>query len=109
MVDPAPHRPLRSVGEVLGTGRLPRDFVEALSVRFRITREEAGPLSTEEKSIRGVHSFLAHFTSRVDLVPGFERVALMQVYLDRKVHLLHLLFSVPVGPYSTVWWLFACG
>ena len=35
------------------------------------------------------------------MVPGFERVALMQVDQDGTMHLLHLLLSVPVDLYST--------
>ena len=77
MVDPDPPRPPRSVGEVLGTGRLPRNLVKATSAWFRVTREDGRPLSVEKQSGRGVHSFLAHLASGVDLVPGFEWVALL--------------------------------
>ena len=33
---------------------------------------------------------------------------LIGVDQDGTVHLLHLLFSVLVGLYSTAWWLFSC-
>ena len=107
MVEPDPPRPPRSVGEVLGSGRFPDDLVNALSARFRVVREDSGSLTTEKRSDRGVHAFLVHLASRVDPVPGFEQVALLQVDPDGMVHLLHLLFSVPVGLYSTAWRLFA--
>ena len=62
----------------------------------------------EKRSGRGFHSFLDHLDSMVDPVPGFKRVALVQVYHDRMVHLLYSMFSVPVGLYSTDRRLFAC-
>ena len=55
-----------------------------------------------------MYSLLAHPDSRVEPVPGFKRVALLQVNLDRTVHILNLLFSVPVGPYSTARRIIAC-
>ena len=41
-------------------------------------------------------------------VPGLERVRLVRVDPDRRVHLMHLLFSVRVNVYSTQCFLFAC-
>ena len=93
---------------MLGIGQLLGDLVEALLAWFRVTREDGGSLSIEKRSGRGVHSFLAYLASGVDPVPGFERVVLLQVDLDGTVHLLHLLFSVPAGLYSTAWRLFTC-
>ena len=52
--------------------------------------------------------FLSHLASRVDPLPGLERVALPQVNLDGIVLFLHSLFSVPIGLYSTASWLFNC-
>ena len=86
---------------MLGTSSLPGNLVKALSERFRDMREEVVSLLTEKRSGRGVHSFLAHIASGVDMVPGFEGVAILQVDLDGTVHLMHLLFSVPVGMYYT--------
>ena len=85
------------MGEVLGTVRIPDNIVGALSSRFRITRADVGLLSTENRSSCGINSFLRHLASGVDLFPVFERVELMQVEQDGMVHLLHSLFSVPVG------------
>ena len=48
-----------------------------------------------------MHSFLVHLASGVDPVPNFERVGILQVDPDGTVHLLHSLFSVPFGLYST--------
>ena len=51
----------------------------------------------EKRSGCGVHPFQANLASRVDPVPGFERVALLQVKIEGMVLLLHSLFSVLVG------------
>ena len=96
------------MGELLSNVRLPEDIVAALSARFGVTKEDGGLLSLEKRSGRGLHSFLAHLESWVDPVPDFERVALFQVDLDKTVHLMHSLLSVPVGLYSTARRLFAC-
>ena len=101
MFDLNPPPPPWLVGEVLGTGRLPDNISAALSDRFQVTNEDSEPLSPEKRSGRGVHSSLTHPSSRVDLVPGFDRVVLLQVDSDGTVHVLHSLFSVPVDLYST--------
>ena len=90
----------RLVGEVLGTGQLPDNLVAALLARFRVTKEDGGPLSPEKRYGRGVYSFLAHVASGVDPVPNFERVGILQVNPDGTVHVLHSMFSVPVKLYS---------
>ena len=72
-----PPPPPRSVGEVLGIGRLPDGLVAELSAGFQFTKEYGGPLSTEKRSGRGFHSFLTHLASRVDPVPGLKRVMLL--------------------------------
>ena len=93
---------------MLGTSQFPKNVARALLVWFHLKRGDGGPLSTEKRSGRGIHSFLGHIASGVDTVPGFERVACLQVEPGRTVHLLHLLFSVQVGLYSTAWWILAC-
>ena len=70
-------------------------------------REDGGSISTEKQSGRGVYSFLAHFASGVDPVPGFKLVAILQVNQDGTLQLLHLLFSFQVSLYSMAWRLFA--
>ena len=67
-----------------------------------------GALTTERRTVRGLYSFLSHLVSGVDPVPGFERICLIWVDPDRMLHLMHLLFSVPVGLYSTARRLFDC-
>ena len=108
MVDPNPPRPPWSVGEMLRTGRFPNNLFEAVSARFRDTKEDVGLLLTEKRSGRGVHYFLAHLASRMDPVPGFDQVALLQVNPDGTVHLLNSYFTVLVGLYSTARRVFAC-
>ena len=107
MVNLDPPPPPRSVGEVLGTGQLPDNLVAALSDRFRVTKEDDRPLSPEKRYGRGVHYFLANLASRVDPVPGFDRVGLLQVNPDGMVHILHSMFSVPVDLYPSARRLFA--
>ena len=71
-----------------------------MSDRFRVAKEDGGPLSRDKRSGRGVHSFLVNLASRVDPVPGFERVVLLQFDPDGTVHFLHSIFSVLVDLYS---------
>ena len=102
---PDPHWLPRSVGEVIGTGRLPNNLVRALSARFIVTREDGGLLSSYLSSGQGIHAFLGHLTSRVDPDPGLDLLALIGVDRDGTVHVLPLLFSVPARHYSIEWQL----
>ena len=97
MVDPEPPRPPWSWGEVLGIVRLPNDLIRALLARFRVTREDGGPLSTDKWSVHGIHYLLGNPAYSVELVPAFEQVVLIQVNYEGMVYLLHLLLSIPVG------------
>ena len=106
MVDPP--WPPRLVGGVLGTSHLPDNFARALLAWFLVTREDGGLISMEKSSDRGLHYLLGHLASRLDPVLGFEQVALIGINQDGTVQLLHSLFSVPVGLYSTAQWLFTC-
>ena len=108
MVDPNPPRMIPSVGEVLRTVRLPDELVEALLGRFQTIQEEGGQPTTERRTGRSLHSFLSHLASWFEPVLGLERLSLLEVDQDLTVHLLHLLFSVPVDLYSTGRQLFAC-
>ena len=82
MVDPAPPRLSRFVVEVIRTGLLLHDLVEALSGRFLFTKEDGGPLSTEQYTVRGLHAFLSQLTSGVDPTPGLSVIALLGIYQD---------------------------
>ena len=82
MVDPDPPRPPRLVGELLGNIRLLYELVKALSCRFRTVWEDGGPLLMEIWYVRVLHSFLSRISSGVDLVSGFERLALLGVDQD---------------------------
>ena len=48
---------------------------------------------------QGIHAYLGQLASRVNPVPGLERLALLWVERYITVHLLHLFFSVLVGQY----------
>ena len=56
----------------------------------------------------GLHSFLLHLALGELPVPGLERVTLVGVDKDGRVHIMHSLFSVRVNVYSTECQLFAC-
>ena len=83
------------------------DLVAALSSQFRVTKEDGGPLSPDKRSGWGVHLFLAHLASGVDLVPGVERMGLLQIDPDETLHILHSMSSVLFDLYSTARRLFA--
>ena len=106
MVDPDLPPPPQLVGGVIGTVRLHDDLVKKFSAWFRVTKEDGWTMSSEKRSGREFHSLLSHMASGMDPVPGFKRVALLQVEPDGTVHILHSLFSVPVSLYSTSCCLF---
>ena len=98
----------RSVSEVLVTGRFPNSFVGDLSARFRRTGPNGNPLLANLRKGGGVHAFLALLTDEASPVPGLADHTLLGVYRDVGAHILHLLFSVPVGPYDPYRRLFGC-
>ena len=63
---------------------------------------------SDKCSGRGIHFFLAHIVSGVELVPRMERVTLVGVDPDGKFCLFHSLSYFRVDLYSTIWRLFAC-
>ena len=65
-------------------------------------------MSTDKRTGRGLHYFLAHLAAGVDLIPGLEQLALLGFEPDRTVHLFHSLLSVPVDLYLSTSHLFAC-
>ena len=60
-----------------------------------------GALSSELRPRQVLHAFISHLASGVDLELGLERVALIGVYRDGMVHVVHSFLSIPVDPYST--------
>ena len=100
MADPKPYRRLCSLDEVLRSGRLHDSFFGALSARFRLTRLDGTPLSTDLWKVRGVHVFLGPLTSEAAPVPVFAELTLLRVDQDGGAHILHSVVSVPVGPYD---------
>ena len=107
MADLGRCRPPQSVAEVLGSCLLPVDFVRALSARFRLTGPNGTPLSTDLWKGR-VHTFLGRLTAEAAPVLGLAERTLLGVDRDGEAHILHSLFSVPVGPYDPGQWLFGC-
>ena len=71
MVNQDPRWPLRSVGELLGTGRLPNKLAKALSPWLWIIKKYRGDLSMKVRSGQGIHTFLGHLAYGVDPFPGF--------------------------------------
>ena len=58
------------------------------------------PLSTHLRKGKGLHAFHGFVTAEAAPVPGLTELMLLEVNRDRGAHILHLLFSVPVGPYD---------
>ena len=88
------------VEEVLGTGRLPDNFVGALSIRFRVTDKEGGTLLLNLRSGQGLHTYLGILAARLESAPGMECLALLTVDYDEEVHVLHSFSPTQVGPYA---------
>ena len=95
MVCPNPSHPSRLVGGVLRTCQIPNKLDRDLSAQFRVMKEYGGALSVEVRSSRGIYSFLGILAFGIDPVPGFSVLALLAVYWDGSVHLLHYLFYIP--------------
>ena len=95
----------QSVAEALGTGAIPAAILVAHSHTIRM---EGTARTPEERSGRGLHSFLAHIVLGEVPVPSLEQVTLVGVNPDRQVHRMHLLFSASVNVYLTECRLFAC-
>ena len=108
MVDSGLPRSPRSVVEALGTGTIPADLAAILAAHSRTVRKDGSDRTPEERMGRGLHSFLSHLVLGEVMVPGLERVTLVGVEKDGRVHLMHSLFSVRVDVYSTECRLFAC-
>ena len=79
MGDPNPPRPPWLDGEVLDNRRLPGDLVRALLDWLGVTGEDGGPLSSDTRSVQGIHAFLGNLASRMDIDPGLECPALIGV------------------------------
>ena len=96
-----------SVPEVLGTGLIPSELVAILTEHSRIVRKDGSVRIPEERTSWGLHVFLSHLALGEVPVLGLEKVTLVGVDEDGRVHLMHLLFSVRVNVYSTECCLFA--
>ena len=108
MVNQGPPQTPHSVAEALGTGAIPADLAAILAAHSRTVREDGTARTPEERSGRGIHSFLAHLALGEVPVSGLERVTLVGVDPDGRLHLMHSLFSVRFNLYSTECRLFAC-
>ena len=94
--------------EVLGTARLPIDFVRVLSAQFILTGCDGTHLSTDLRKVGGLHAFLFRLTAGAAPVPGLAELALLGFDQDGEAHILHLLFSFPIGPHEPNQRLFGC-
>ena len=93
-------RPPRLVDEVLGNGRLPNNFVRVLLARFQLNSTNGNPLSTDLWKGEGLHVFLGNLTAESAPVLGLAELTLLWVDRDGGAHIIHSLFSSPVGPYD---------
>ena len=108
MGDPPSHPPHRLVAKVLGTVRLPDNFIGALSAQFRVTNVESEALFAELRYGRGLHAFLGILATYLDQSSNLERFALLPVDWYGEMHVLHSLFSVLVGTYDPECYLSGC-
>ena len=81
----------QSAAEALGTGAVPADLAAILVLYSRTAR------MPEERSGRGLHSFLVHLALGEVLFTGLERVMFVRVDPDGRVHLMNSTFSVRVN------------
>ena len=58
--------------------------------------------------MRGLHAFIGSLTADAAAVPGLAELTLLEMDRDGGSHILHSLFSVPVGPYDPDRQLFGC-
>ena len=77
MVNPAPPRPPLSVTEALGTKVILSELSAIIVDHLRTVHKDGAALSSEKRSGRGNHSFLAQLASGGDLIPGLEQVILV--------------------------------
>ena len=108
MADSRLTRSPRSVAELLGTGSIPAELAAILAEHSRTVRKDGSARTLEERTGLGLHDFLSLLAVREVPVPGLDKVTLVGVNEDGRVHLMHSLFSVRVNVYSTEFRLFAC-
>ena len=97
-----------SVVKVLGTGSILAELAAILAKHSWTVRKDGTARTPEERTGQGQHAFLLHLALGEVPVPGLERVTLVGVDEDGRVHLMHSLFSIRVNVYSTDCRLFAC-
>ena len=68
MVNPGTPRSPRLVVEALRTKAIPTEIAAILVYHYRTIREDGANLMEEKRSGWGIHSFLTHLLSGVDLV-----------------------------------------
>ena len=89
----------------MGPANSPEIF-RILSAWFLVTNAVEASLPTEIQKGGGIHTFLGRLNSEAALVHGLAGLTVLGVDQDGGVHILHSLFSVPVGPYGPDRWLF---
>ena len=108
MVDPGFPRSPWLVAEALGTGTVLADMDAILAAHSRTVCRDGLARTPEERTGRGLHSFLSHIVLGEVPVPILECVKLVGVNKDGRVNLMHSIFSVRIDVYSTECCLFAC-
>ena len=94
MVVPGPPCPPPLLAKALGTGAIPSELAVILVAHSKTVRDDRIARTSEVRSGRVIHSFLAELALEVDLVPSLERVTMVLFDPDVRVLLMHLLFSV---------------
>ena len=100
MADTRLTRSPRSVAEVLGTKSIPAELAAILAEHSWTVRKDGSARTPEERTGRVLHAFLSHLALGEVPVPGLDKVTLVGVDEDGRVHLMHSLFSFRVNVYS---------
>ena len=96
------------MAEALGTGAIPAELATILAAHSRNVCKDETARTPEKRSGRLIHSFLTQLASGVGPVPGLEQVTLVGLDPDRRVLLVHSLFSVWFNIYLIHRRLFNC-
>ena len=93
---------------MLGTGSIPAELAAILAEHSRTVRKDGTVRTLEECTGWGLNAFLSLLALGEVPVPGLDKVTLVGVDEDGRVHLMHSLFSLHVNVYSIECRLFAC-
>ena len=90
-----------SVSDLLGIKLIPASLITNLMSRFHATEYDMIPLRTKAYLGRNYNAFLVHLSRNVISFLRFERLVFLMIERERVVHILHSLFLVLIGTYTS--------